>query len=107
MQLDQEHLRIATETDDDFFFLAWPLKIVHRIDDASPLWELSPEALLVSGFEIIVVLEACCEATGATTQVPYRSVHLPIFIDRVNTLVASVCRCVLLSVGALLFSKKV
>ena len=68
--LRQDHLRVATETDDaDFFFLAWPIKVVHRIDDASPLWPLSPEALLMSGVEIIVILEACCEATGATTQV--------------------------------------
>jgi len=69
VRLHQEYLRIATETDDDFFFLAWPLKIVHRIDETSPLWELSPEALLMAGLEIIVILEACCESTGATTQV--------------------------------------
>jgi len=72
VRLRQDYLRIATETDDDFFFLAWPIKIVHHIDDASPLWDLSPEALLVSGFEIVVILEACCEATGATTQVQCR-----------------------------------
>ena len=69
VRLHQEHLRISTETDDDFFFLAWPLKIVHQIDETSPLWELSPEALLMAGIEIIVILEACCEASGATTQV--------------------------------------
>ena len=69
VRLHQDYLRIATETGDDFFFLAWPLKIVHRIDDSSPLWELSPETLLMAGLEIIVVLEGCCEATGATTQV--------------------------------------
>ena len=69
VRLYQEYLRIATETGDDFFFLAWPLKIVHHIDETSPLWELSPEALLVAGLEIIVILEACCEASGATTQV--------------------------------------
>jgi len=69
VRLHEQYLRIATETDDDFFFLAWPIKIVHHVDETSPLWELSPEALLMAGFEIIVVLEACCEATGATTQV--------------------------------------
>jgi len=69
VRLHQEYLRVATETDDDFFFLAWPVKVVHYIDETSPLWELSPEQLLMSGFEIIVVLEACCEATGSTTQV--------------------------------------
>jgi len=71
VRLHQEYLRVATETDDDFFFLAWPVRVVHQIDDTSPLWEMSPEALLMAGFEIIVILEACCEATGSTTQVPY------------------------------------
>ena len=75
VDLYQETLKIATESGDDFFFLAWPLKIVHRIDETSPLWNLSPELLLVSDFEILVVLEANCEATGATTQV--RTSYLP------------------------------
>jgi len=71
VRLHQEYLRIATEMSDDFFFLAWPMKVVHHIDETSPLWELSPEALLMAGLEIIVILEACCEATGAITQVRY------------------------------------
>ena len=71
-------LQVATETDDDFFFLAWPVRVVHHIDETSPLWELSPEALLMAGLEIIVILEACCEATGSTTQVPH-VIHYQLF----------------------------
>jgi len=77
VRLHQEYLPVATETGDDFFFLGWPVKVVHHIDETSPLWELSPEALLMAGLEIIVILEACCEATGSTTQVWY--CHITLF----------------------------
>ena len=69
INLLQQRLKISTESGDDFYFLAWPIKLVHRIDESSPLWQLSSEQLLVADFEILVVLEANCEATGATTQV--------------------------------------
>lgn len=85
IHLEQECLRTTTEAnrhrhddDDDatgFYFLAWPIKIIHRIDERSPLWNLSPNDLLVASFEIVVVLEATCEATGATIQV--RTSYLP------------------------------
>lgn len=69
VNLIQQSLDISTESGDEFYFLAWPITIIHRIDQSSPLWELSSEQLLVADFEILVVLEANCEATGATTQV--------------------------------------
>jgi potassium inwardly-rectifying channel subfamily J len=69
IELCQQRLKIATEFGDDLFLLVWPMTIVHRIDEQSPLWELSPEALLLANFEIVIVLEASSEATGATTQV--------------------------------------
>lgn len=85
IHLEQECLRTTTEAnhrhdddDDDsagFYFLAWPIKVIHRIDERSPLWNLSPNDLLVANFEIVVVLEATCEATGATIQV--RTSYLP------------------------------
>ena len=68
-------LDTTTESDNSFFFLAWPINVIHRIDEASPLWNLAPEQLLVADFEIIVVLEASCETTGFTTQV--RTSYLP------------------------------
>lgn len=71
----QKLLKVTTESKDDYFFLAWPIKIIHHINESSPLWKVSPEALLVADFEIIVILEASCEATGFTTQV--RTSYLP------------------------------
>lgn len=71
----QEKLNVTTEADNDFFFLAWPIKVMHKIDEDSPLWQMSPDDLLQADFEIIVVLEAVCEATGSTTQV--RTSYLP------------------------------
>ena len=43
--------------------------MVHRIDEESPLWRMSPQDLQNSSFEIIVVLEGIVEPTGNTTQV--------------------------------------
>jgi len=71
----QQLLKVTTESCDEYFFLAWPMKIIHHIDENSPLWKISPEELLAADFEIIVILEASCEATGFTTQV--RTSYLP------------------------------
>ncbi|PVD38195.1 hypothetical protein C0Q70_00806 [Pomacea canaliculata] len=59
----------------DRLFLVWPVIIVHKIDQASPFWELTPEDLHREQFELIVVLEGIVESTGMTTQA--RSSYLP------------------------------
>jgi len=59
----------------DRLFLVWPVIIVHKIDDNSPFWELSPDDLLREQFELIVILEGIVESTGMTTQA--RSSYLP------------------------------
>ncbi|XP_076445681.1 G protein-activated inward rectifier potassium channel 3-like isoform X1 [Babylonia areolata] len=59
----------------DRLFLVWPVIIVHKIDEASPFWELTPEDLHREQFELIVVLEGIVESTGMTTQA--RSSYLP------------------------------
>lgn len=64
---------LALETDtglnDSYIFLVWPVTIVHRIDETSPLWEMSADQLANERFEIIVILEGTVELTGVTTQV--------------------------------------
>lgn len=58
--LCQYPLEIQTEetnTGDNFVFLVWPVTVVHKIDDKSPLWNVSAEELLLESFEIIVILE--------------------------------------------------
>jgi potassium inwardly-rectifying channel subfamily J len=48
---------------------------VHRINEESPFWEMSPEDLHREQFELIVILEGIVESTGMTTQA--RSSYLP------------------------------
>lgn len=72
--IGQHRLSLCTETE-DLVFLALPVMVSHVIDEMSPLWELTPERLLVEDFEIVVILEGINETTGMTTQV--RSSYLP------------------------------
>jgi len=57
--LCQYPLGIQTETcsADNFVFLVWPVTAVHKINSASPLWDVSASSLLKEQFEIIVILE--------------------------------------------------
>ena len=73
----QYHLEVSAESEDydQFIFLSWPIRVMHRINRASPLWGVDAEQLLTEDFEIIVVLEGVVEATGMTTQV--RTSYLP------------------------------
>jgi len=59
----------------DRLFLVWPVIIVHKINEDSPFWEMSPEDLHKEQFEFIVILEGIVESTGMTTQA--RSSYLP------------------------------
>ena len=59
----------------EMLHLLWPMLVVHRIDKDSPLYELGPEDLLNSQFEIILTLEGITPETGNTIQV--RTSYLP------------------------------
>ena len=59
----------------DRLFLVWPVIIVHKIDEDSPFWEMSPDDLHREQFEFIIILEGIVESTGMTTQA--RSSYLP------------------------------
>lgn len=56
-------------------FMVWPLIVEHKIDENSPLWELSADDLKREQFELVVVLEGIVESTGMTTQA--RTSYLP------------------------------
>lgn len=49
-------------------FLIWPTTVIHKIDESSPLYEISAVNLLSANFEIVVVLNGTVEATGQTTE---------------------------------------
>ena len=71
--MKQYKLKLMTEA--DFCFLAMPLRVIHRIDENSPLFGRTQQRLLTENFEIVVVLEGVNETTGMTTQV--RTSYLP------------------------------
>ena len=53
----------------DFFQLFWPIVLSHRIDEASPLWSVSPTDLVTEKFEIILTMEGTTPETGNNIQV--------------------------------------
>lgn len=59
----------------DFFQLFWPIVLSHRIDEASPLWSVSPTDLITEKFEIILTMEGTTPETGNNIQV--RTSYLP------------------------------
>jgi hypothetical protein len=52
----------------DQLFLLIPLTIVHVIDENSPFYNLTPEKLSTSKFELVAVLDGIVESTGMNTQ---------------------------------------
>lgn len=52
----------------DQLFLLIPLTILHVIDENSPFYDLTPEELQQSNFEIVAVLDGVVESTGMNTQ---------------------------------------
>ncbi|XP_031352874.1 G protein-activated inward rectifier potassium channel 3-like [Photinus pyralis] len=71
----QSELKIGCDGEEDKIFFIWPTTIVHKIDETSPLYNMSATDLLRERFEIVVILEGVIESTGMTTQA--RSSYLP------------------------------
>ncbi|XP_076058169.1 G protein-activated inward rectifier potassium channel 4-like isoform X4 [Oratosquilla oratoria] len=71
----QYELDVGYDIGEDRIFFIWPMTIVHKIDENSPLYSLSAQDLLRDKFEIVVILEGVIESTGMTTQA--RSSYLP------------------------------
>lgn len=42
--------------------------VCHKINEDSPLYNMSASDILQDRFEIVVILEGCVESTGQTTQ---------------------------------------
>ncbi|XP_065367008.1 G protein-activated inward rectifier potassium channel 3 isoform X1 [Calliphora vicina] len=57
----------SDESGSDIFFI-WPMVIEHKIDENSPLYNISATDLLQDKFEIVVILEGTVESTGQSTQ---------------------------------------
>ncbi|XP_037923550.1 G protein-activated inward rectifier potassium channel 3-like [Hermetia illucens] len=68
--LTTHHTELEVGTDkcgSDLFFI-WPMTVMHKIDENSPLYNMSAADLFYEKFEIAVVLEGTVESTGQTTQ---------------------------------------
>eukprot|EP00092_Neocalanus_flemingeri_P101433 GFUD01129691.1.p1 GENE.GFUD01129691.1~~GFUD01129691.1.p1 ORF type:complete len:448 (-),score=102.64 GFUD01129691.1:27-1238(-) len=59
----------------DYIQPFWPLVVSHKIDDSSPLYQMSPRDFQSKQFEIIVTLEGVTPETGCSVQV--RTSYLP------------------------------
>ncbi|XP_017785579.1 PREDICTED: G protein-activated inward rectifier potassium channel 3 isoform X2 [Nicrophorus vespilloides] len=64
----QTELAVSADGCDGDLFFIWPMTIVHKIDEESPLYTLSASDMLMDRFEIVVILEGTIESTGQTTQ---------------------------------------
>lgn len=73
-----ESMDFGTEIDgtEDFFQMFWPIIVSHKIDEESPLWEISARDLTSKmQFEIVLTMEGITPETGNTIQV--RTSYLP------------------------------
>ena len=70
----------GTEIDgsQDFFQMFWPIIVSHKIDEDSPLFEMSARDISSKKqFEIILTMEGITPETGNTIQVSF---HLPVVL---------------------------
>ena len=65
---EQHDLECGYENGTDRILLLTPVTIRHRIDQSSPLWNVSPQSVGEEELEVVVVLEGVVEATGLTLQ---------------------------------------
>lgn len=71
LPLRQFPLELQTEASgwDNYAFMVWPTTIIHKIDEKSPLWDLSEKELASEIFEIVVILEGTVGSSGASIQI--------------------------------------
>jgi len=73
-----ESMDFGSEIDgtQDFFQMFWPIIVSHKIDEESPLWEISARDLTSKmQFEVVLTMEGITPETGNTIQV--RTSYLP------------------------------
>ncbi|XP_046663313.1 ATP-sensitive inward rectifier potassium channel 12-like [Homalodisca vitripennis] len=68
-------LEVQADDYDNDLIMIWPMVVVHKIDETSPLYRMSAADLIHERFEIIVVMEGTTESTGQTSQA--RTSYLP------------------------------
>lgn len=61
-------LNLSADDCDNDLFLIWPMMIVHKITQHSPLYRMTKNDLVKQHFEIVVSLEGTIESTDQKTQ---------------------------------------
>lgn len=52
----QQELKVGADGEEDRLMFIWPMTIVHKINEKSPLYGLSASDMLKERFEIVVML---------------------------------------------------
>ena len=68
LQVGHDHQKYDPDVTPDRLFLLFPVTVVHIIDEKSPFYDIGPEELKNSDWEVVVILEGVVEATGCTVQ---------------------------------------
>ena len=68
LQVGHDHRKYDPDVTPDRLFLLFPVTVIHIIDEKSPFYDIGPEELSNSDWEIVVLLEGIVEATGCTVQ---------------------------------------
>ncbi|KAM3727818.1 Inward rectifier potassium channel [Dirofilaria immitis] len=66
--VDFKDLNVGYDSGWDRVLLLWPITVKHLIDDQSPLFAMTPDAMHNEHFELIMIVEGIVEATGMTFQ---------------------------------------
>ena len=62
-------MKIEPDTSNEpCIFFVWPLEVIHKIDEDSPLYNISAADLVKEKFEIIVLMEGTIESTSMAFQ---------------------------------------
>lgn len=64
----QTELKLSVDDCGSDLFFIWPMSIVHKIDENSPLYDMSYLDMIQNRFEIVVILEGTIESTGQSIQ---------------------------------------
>jgi potassium inwardly-rectifying channel subfamily J, other len=64
----QDEVKLTIDNCNDRLMLMWPTLVTHKIDEKSPLYNMSAQDVQRGNFEIIVMLEGGVESTGLAAQ---------------------------------------
>ena len=62
-----DELDVGYDVGEDRLIFIWPMTIIHKINEDSPLYDMSPSSIAAEDFEIVVLLEGVIESTGGYT----------------------------------------